>query len=677
MKKIIAILLLCWILLSCVACSGNNADTTATEASTEATGGVTAPDLTSPEGMYGHINQLEPIGGVYKIWSSVGVGNMANHPDGTFELLCNVDMEGATLKPIGSVEKPFTGTIKGCNFTISNFTIAGGEDGAFGFVAVNKGAVRDLLLENVSFQIDPKAQNIGGLAGINEGTIGSCVINSTGMEITEAPEGTNIGSMAGVNSGEMTINTATVDITFKAPGAANVGGIVGLNEGGTLEFNDSFGGLDVTGTNKTVGLYFGTVKNLEAIECVFSGPVNAVDGVLFTNFAGAEENVTYTDCLWRDNVKPALTAGQEELRNKVVQAMYDMGTFQWHVKEDLVHSCTCFLNVCYGAYSDEYMYSGIPYNHKAGSLRRMQYLMNEDGSIKDIAHEMGDFDGFDLYIGSDCCGSASQAWWTVSNSLIGGLTMEHFPHYGIVLPVGNWAWDQDPSGSPDYNSVYFQDDPQVMYESYALLRKGDGINCKTESNSHVRMVSEDAVVVRTQDGKIDPEYSYIRTHENGSGIRDDMLQEYSSWKINYKYPFAELEHDMYIPYTIEELVTGEMEPVECQLQDKCDGYAGMFTGLVTANYRLDCVDLAVTDEQGQEVFNHTLFVSTEKFWDENSCNGTHKAFVDEFYMSNFAMPLTKATFEEGKTYNYTITAGLYTGDDIVIHESSFQLGSAN
>jgi len=492
MKKIIAILLLCGILLSCVACSGNNTDTTAPEASTEATGALTAEDQLDPEYLYGHINQLEPIGGVYKIWSSVGVENIANHPDGTFELLCNVDMKGATIKPIGSMEKPFTGEIKGANFFISNFTIAGGEDGAFGFVAVNKGNVRNLVLDNVSFQVDPKAQNIGGLVGINEGKISRSNITGSAIEIAEAPEGTNIGSVAGKNTGVLSTIVATVDVKYTAAGAANVGGIAGVVEGGTMEFVDSNGSVDVTGSNKNVGLYVGTASNIELNKCAFVGAVNTVDGVIFTNFAGKEDQVTYTSCLWRDNVKPVLTENQQKLRDKVVEVSTAMGTVEWRVDKPLVRSCNCSFLGCSSVYSEQYTYYGIPYNHKSSSLERIKHFQDEDGTLQDWLYDLGDFDGFDRYIGSDCSGSLCQAWWSVSNSLQTARTAEILPCYNdAAIAIGDWKWNQRPAGE-DPSSIYFKDiDIQVMYEAYALMRKGDAIHNRIKAGPHVRLATCD------------------------------------------------------------------------------------------------------------------------------------------------------------------------------------------
>ena len=87
MKKFISVILLIAVLLSCCGCGAKQA-----AEPTKAT-----LDPASPEAMFGHIDQNTPIDGVYKIWNAEGVKTMADHPDGSFEILCNIDMKGATL----------------------------------------------------------------------------------------------------------------------------------------------------------------------------------------------------------------------------------------------------------------------------------------------------------------------------------------------------------------------------------------------------------------------------------------------------------------------------------------------------------------------------------------------------------------------------------------------------
>ena len=137
MKKLFSVIALLAVLLSLAACGAKQPQAAAPAATI---------DPASPEAMYGHIDQTQPMDGIYKLWNAEGVKNIANHPDGSFELLCNVDMGGAELAPIPE----FTGTLNGANFTISNFTVKG-EGADFGFISVNKG--KENLIENPAEEI--------------------------------------------------------------------------------------------------------------------------------------------------------------------------------------------------------------------------------------------------------------------------------------------------------------------------------------------------------------------------------------------------------------------------------------------------------------------------------------------------------------------------------------------
>lgn len=683
MKKWIALLLLLAVLISCCACTGESANQETTEPSGEATEEVTetteasgiSADL-SPEALYGHIDQTKPMDGIYKIWNKDGVLNMVNDPAGSFEILCDIDMEGAVMTPIGSVNQPFTGSIKGGNYTVSNFTVAGGGDGAFGLVAVNKGKVRNVVLDNVTFQPDAAAKDIGSLAGINEGQLTNCIITNGTMAVEAAAEDANVGGIVGTNTGEVSITKVTVDVTCTAPGAANVGGVAGYAEGGTLKFVDTNGALVITGSNKTAGLFAGTAKNVNFNSLAFVGAANTVDGVLFTNFAGTEENVVAEDCVWRDNDKEEISPESRALRDKVVQAIYDLGSIKWKVRQDVTHSCYCQLSSCHGSYSTQYTYYGVPYNHKCSPTARMEYCIDEEGYLKDWVYDLESLDGFDMYFGTDCTGAILQAWWTVSNSVNFYNTGSMGAYYGWgTIPVGDYEWNM-PLSSKNYTDVYIEaTDEQVMYEAYGQMRAGDAYVYRIDVGGHARMAAEDAVVVRNQDGLINPEYSYVISHEQGASYRNDETKEISTFRLGYKYTFANLYYDWAIPVTIEELITGEMEPVECELVGGCDGYAGMFTGTVETNYCIVSVDINLTDSKGNVVLNKPMFAtSTSKYTEFGSNDVASRSLTTDYDMGYFATCLRDISFAQGETYHYTFTVNLTTGDSIQIKDGFFEYG---
>ena len=662
MKRFLSILTLICVLFSLCAC-GKGAET-ATE---PAAGGSEIKELTN-EDLYGHIDQFTPLAGVYKIWNAEGVKNIANHPDADFEILCNIDMEGAVLAPIPE----FSGDIMGADFAISNFTVEGdGEN--FGFIGVNKGKVSNLILSEVTFKPGANAKAIGSLAGKNEKTILRATVNGE-MTVEKAAADAACGGIVGINTGSLTNSKANVALYYNAPEAATVGSMIGIAQGGTVDKLTQEGRITVTGEGKTVGVIAGHSEEVVLNSCNFLGEDNSLNGKILTNLTGNpddDEMVTVTDARLRDNTREPLPDHIRAVRDKVVKAMYDMGTIEWKVKEDL--------NYYDRIWSTTWQFKGIPYNHCSGSFAQAQYLIGDDGYLIDDVYDWGTRDSWDMYFGTDCSSSVQQAWWTVSNStdtFVVRYMIEQAGQGGIT--VGDYDWTIPFDFSVPNTKVFMGDDEQVIYESYAAMRAGDGYGyCKSpDAGGHTRMAAEDPVVVRDQNGLIDPQLSYVISHEQGYTSRNEETGVLTSWRIGFKYYFANLYYDWAVPYTCEELLTGELEPVEVTLEGKMDGYAGMFTGIVHANYHLDAVTLKITDSQGNVVLDHPMWVDVQKSQEYGNEYYTGRVLNEKYDLANMAMIISNAKLQPGETYHYTLTAKLATHDNIVVNESSFTYGQA-
>lgn len=678
MKRFLSIIMLIAMLLTLCACAKKDETTAADSAETSV---IVKDELNmSPEELYGDIDQTQPIDGVYKIWSIVGIQQLTKHPDATFEVLCHIDLEGAVLAPVPE----FTGEIVGGNWTIKNFTVQGDGE-SFGLIAVNKGIIRNLTLEDVTFQPGSTARNIGSLAGTNEGTLNRCVVSGT-MEVVNAAADAACGSVVGVNTGSITNTAATVDLVYSAAGTANVGGIVGVAKGGKIEYTESHGVLTVTGDNKITGLFAGSATDVIFKSCVFGGADNSLDGKLFTNFTGNpddDELVVAEEGRWRDNacIEP-LPENVRALREKVVKAMYDIKSITWTVTNDRTHSCTCQLATCHGTYSTGYTYQSVPYNHKMTSYKKAMYCLNEDNTLKDWVYELDAFDGYDIYFGTDCSGAVQMAWWSVSNSTNIRATDQIMPAYGNgTIAVGDYKCDfQMTTQTRDgvttlFTAEYLEaNTEQAIYEAYADTHLGDIMVSRIATGGHTRMVAAEPVVIRDQAGNIDPVYSYVLMHDQGGEHVDNVNKIITFGKINWKFTFAELYGSAYLPVTCEELITGEMEPVEATLEGACEGFGGMFTGTVKANYQLDAVTLTIRESDGNIILDHPLFVTAQKNNDYGNNYYTGRNYTDSYDLSNFATVMTRVPLEQGKTYSYTITANLATFDNIVVHEGEFTYG---
>ena len=675
MKKLISLLMILAVLLSLCACGGqtnepsNEPAVDPTEETTEAPG-LVVPEIKpskdyTPEELYGHIDQTKPNSdGVYKLWNKDGVANMVNVPDGTFELLCNIDMEGAALSPIGTAEAPFTGSINGKNYIISNFTLTS-EGEALGFIGVNDGHIQDLQLEGVTATAVAANKYIGTLTGVNNGKIQRCKSSGT-LTVETAAADAAIGGAIGANTGDFSNATVTVDVLASNADAATVGGIVGTSNGGVVEFVDSYGAITVTGENKTVALFVGANENGPITRCAFVGADNSLNGQLFTNLTNTSDMSVVTECRMRDNTPVEIPENQQVLRDTVVQSMYELTTFEWHLRESLPKRD--------GIFNKEYTYYGLPYNYNLAYLSRIDYITDDEGYMEDWLYDLP-VDLLDAYLTSDCMGTMWMAYRTVCNSVSGTYCAEMFPWQNMgTIAVGDWAWEED-LGTSD-STVYIKaTGEQEMYEAYAQLRKGDFyLYMLPNLGGHVRMVAENPVVVRDQNGLIDPVYSYVPSHEQGWTTQDSIEMTFTSCRAGYNYTFANLLYDGSLPLTFEELQTGEMEPATAELVGGQSGKMGMCTGTIKTNYHMEYVDLVVTDSTGAEVFNHRYFTGVWRDGDYSSI--LKKEMMLEFDLGRFILPLSECQFETGETYSYTISAYITPGDTFVLREDSFTHGSA-
>lgn len=687
MKKILSLILIVCMLLSLCACGAQEqiqetqpeqsveAAVEATEAPTE---GFVLPVIEEEEISYDDVNELEPVDGWYQVHSVVGVQNMANHLDGKFNILCDIDLGGVTLEPLGSKDAPFTGQIKGNEFTISNFKIEKSTvDGDMGFFGVNDGVILQLQLADVTMVTDANTVRVGGLAGTNTGRLQRCTVDGV-LTVDVAAADVQCGGGVGVNSGEFKNSVPGIDIVYNAAGAANIGGIAGYFVEGTITDTDAFGEIVVAdGTNKNIGLFVGYAKDTEVLRTIFMGEDNRIGGELFYNYIGLAENAVVTEGLWRDNSAEELPADIRALREKAVQAMYDMGTVEWTVSEIMGGAChpSCNTDICHSAFLPGITYRGAPYRHQAGSLDRMLSCLDENNVMQAEVMEWGSVGGFANYMGSSCYSACQQAWSTVANSVNCPFSMASVMYCSTVgtIPVGNWGekWPEENRINDAYTAkVRNYMTEEELYDCYALIRAGDVLSRVHSGGAHSIMAAEDAVVVRDENGKINPSESYIIDHEQG-GDQNPPEGMSSSWGIGVKKSFARLYEESLLPVTIEEFLEGEKDIPEAHIENGMDGILGLTTGVVTSNFFVDSVTMVITDSQGNEIMNTKLFTRVENVLDYEGIGMYERFYENTYDLANFANAVLDLDLKSGESYNATITANLMTFDHIVVKDYSF------
>jgi len=198
-----------------------------------------------------------------------------------FLLTADIDLDGASLTPIGNAADPFTGVFDGSSHIIRNGKVAvsGNEYvGLFGCLGTGS-AVRNLGVEAVSVT---GTLFVGGLAGYNEG--GAVISCYTTGAVAGAAGGSDVGGLLGCNVlGSINSCYATGTVT----GANCVGGLAGTNYGsivscsatGSVRGSGNVGGL--VGANSSLG----AVSSCLATATV-TGTGGAVGGLAGINHGG-------------------------------------------------------------------------------------------------------------------------------------------------------------------------------------------------------------------------------------------------------------------------------------------------------------------------------------------------------------------------------------------------------
>ncbi len=184
-------------------------------------------------------------------------------------------------KPIGvpGMYKDFTGGLNGNGYVISGVKVNSSANyaGLFGILGPD-GQISNVRVKDVQVQ---GIQYVGGLVGINHGTI-----TNSSVEGTVSGTGNYVGGLVGSNN-RATISTSYASGTVS--GGTYVGGLVGDSEGYWPDYSyikNSYAMANVTGTGDYVGglagRSTGEVVNTYAVGQV-TGNGSHVDGLLGKN----------------------------------------------------------------------------------------------------------------------------------------------------------------------------------------------------------------------------------------------------------------------------------------------------------------------------------------------------------------------------------------------------------
>ena len=253
-------------------------------------------------------------------------------------------------------------------------------------------------------------------------------------------------------------------------------------------------------------------------------------------------------------------------------------------------------------------YGGLPYiTNGTGTVYRMMDYMDTETGVMDIT-TIGERP---IHLGNQCSFGSYVGVSRVVNSCRYSYTKYMTPMNGFI-PLGDYVVkpDVEKFDTVVYNTpaVLKENGQDVMNEAYAELKAGDIIMYYT-SAGHVVLISQDAVVVRDANGKIDPAQSYVMVIDQTAKLTTmtneagDVFNLESN--VDAKWTFLKLFGGNYIPYTFKEW-TGE-DPIESTKTEY--SYSGetitlndIYKSKVTSNYGVMDLYASVYHSNGKEVY---------------------------------------------------------------------------
>ena len=305
------------------------------------------------------------------------------------------------------------------------------------------------------------------------------------------------------------------------------------------------------------------------------------------------------------------------------------------------------------------VYGGLPYVGVASGnvYRTMDYMDPETGVVNVKA--LGE--NPELF-GNQCSIAAWWGWARVVNSADYKWTYDAVMSKGFVK-LGPYEYDPK---LEKFTTTYGTDECcqenglNTMMESYALLKKGDGIMYMTTAG-HIVMISEDAHVEYLSDGTINPNKSYVTVLDQTTEWMDGVNEFGETYRyeanVDARWSFMTLYEGSYIPYTYKEFEGSD--PIE----DTVITYSHtgstitrdqIYASRVDCNYGLVDIFASVYDSKGNEVYKisscaHQANLKTLRFVTQD----TEKTL---FEFGNWA------DLSKSETYTVVVYAQIGTGE---------------
>ena len=362
---------------------------------------------------------------------------------------------------------------------------------------------------------------------------------------------------------------------------------------------------------------------------------------------------------------------EEEMRQLVVDFYNYSKNFTWVASDDWYYLVG--ENYGYNILEAGKVYSGFPYVSLGSNnpYRMFDYMDPKSGVVN-----MAEVEKSPMLFGNQCSFSAYWAWARVINSVSSCYTADCVLKNGFI-PVGPYTYDPELEGfSPEFGTamVIMLNGNDVMYESYAQLKMGDGL-VRNNPGGHVILCTGTAHVEYDENGKISPERSYILMSDQTEGWTTGLNNEQGdvfdrTGNVNRKMTFEELLEKRYLPFTFKEY-SGEDPIEETEVTFSHTGETitkqQLFDSKVTTNYSLSDIYAVITDTDGNEIYRLAV---RAKFSVVQELQFAEEIIIDD--CNTVSVWGSWDNIYKNTEYNVQIIAQLGTGERPVLWEGKLE-----
>ncbi len=304
------------------------------------------------------------------------LNNVRNNLAEDYIQVCDINLEGYNLDPIGSSTSPFVGTFDGNGHIISNYFIFSTLSDVGFFGVIDKSSVlKNIILKNIKISAD---YNLGGLVGtMNNGTI---LNSSVYGEVNNTRH--NGGGLIGIMLNGTVINSkfsGKVISIRRTVGSGN-GGLIGFMGGNSKVFNSSVN-AEIERSGSRIGGFVGTIVDNSFISNSYViGNVTAIK----SDFGGGFSIGGFVGVMSRN------ASIENSYANSNVAGSYGLGGFvgvmsgNSSIKNS--YSTGDFINQSFG--------SGGDFGGFVGSIGGSAYINNSFSNITNVFTNGSNVGGF-------------------------------------------------------------------------------------------------------------------------------------------------------------------------------------------------------------------------------------------------------------------------------------------